>query len=169
MEIEKVFEKLLKNKIEFVLIGGTALIGYGSTRVTFDTDIAVKTIDLDKIIELLYDINLKLVIGVDEKQYPVIAKNLTDALNFIKTSKWGFLKFLSNDLELDIIYEISVPFMELYTKSTEIKIEHIKINLASLDHLKIMKKKSIKTRNDKEKTKIDRIDLDFINKKLRVS
>ena len=48
MKIEKVFEKLLENKIKFVLIGGTALIGYGSNRVTFDTDIAVKLIDVDK-------------------------------------------------------------------------------------------------------------------------
>lgn len=87
MEIEKVFEKLLKNKIKFVLIGGTALIGYGSTRVTFDTDIAVKTVDLDKIIELLYDINLNTVCF-----FVAIYNNSSFSFSMLSTSRQNFKK-----------------------------------------------------------------------------
>ncbi len=167
MENEEIFKILLNNKIKFVLIGGTALMGYGSNRSTLDTDIAVKTIDIDKIIKLFYKTKLILVIGVDKNEYPIFAKNLADAFNFTGISKWGFLKFLSNDLEIDIIYEFPFPFMQLYTQASEIKIDNIKIKIANLKHLKIMKEKSIKTRDDTEKIEIDKIDLKFINKKLK--
>ncbi|HON56095.1 MAG TPA: hypothetical protein PLM75_04620 [bacterium] len=60
MDEKKVFEILYKNDIKFVLIGGNALFNYGSTRVTYDTDIAVKTIDLEKIPKLLYSIGFKI-------------------------------------------------------------------------------------------------------------
>ncbi len=101
MTEEKLFSSLLEEKIPFVLIGGTALAAYGSQRITIDTDIAVKTLDLDKIIGLLLSLGLRMVIGVDENRYPLFAESEDTAIAFSNRSDWGFLKFLSGDLEID--------------------------------------------------------------------
>ena len=70
----------LSHDIPFILIGGTALAAYGSSRITIDTDIAVKALDIDRIISLFYSLNLKMVIGVDENQYPLFAENSNEAI-----------------------------------------------------------------------------------------
>jgi len=167
MKIETIYKKLVKNNIKFVLIDGTALIAYGSLRATFDTDIAIRTIDIEKIIRILYKTKSKLVVGTDKNQFPIFAKNLSDALNFANTSKWGFLKFLSDDIEVDFIYQLPFPFMDLYKKSITKKVGNTNIKIASLNHLKILKEDSIKNRNDREKADIDKTDLNFILRKLK--
>jgi len=58
MTEETLFRQLLDNNIPFILIGGTALAAYDSPRITIDTDIAVKTLDINKIISLFYSLNL---------------------------------------------------------------------------------------------------------------
>lgn len=82
MTEENLFKQLQDNYIPFILIGGTVLAAYGSSRITIDTDIAVKTLDIDKIISLFYSLNLKMVIGVDENQYPLFAEDSNEAFYF---------------------------------------------------------------------------------------
>ncbi len=166
MTEETLFSALLEEKILFVLVGGTALAVYGSERITIDTDIAVRTLDLDKIINLFYSLGLKMVIGVDKNQYPLFADNAGAAIAFSDRSGWGFLKFLSGDLELDVLYDISVPFMRLLHDASTNKVFEIEIKTASLSHLRAMKEKSIKDRNDSEKRRLDEFDLAFIKRKL---
>ena len=166
MTEEKLFSSLLEEKIPFVLIGGTALAAYGSQRITIDTDIAVKTLDLDKIIGLLLSLGLRMVIGVDENRYPLFAESEDTAIAFSNRSDWGFLKFLSGDLELDVLYDIPVPFSILLQDASLRSVFGIEIKVASLRHLRVMKQKAIKNRDDSEKRRLDEIDLAFINKKL---
>ena len=166
MKEEKLFEALSAEKIPFVLIGGTALAAYGSERVTIDTDIAIETLDIDRIIELFYTHGLKMVTGVDANQFPELAKNADIAIAHAAQSNWGFLKFLSEDLELDVLYDIPVPFIRLLKEANDKRIFDINVKTASLNHLKIMKEKSISERDDEDKRRLDEIDLAFIEKKL---
>ena len=166
MTEEKLFSALLKEKIPFVLIGGTALAAYGSARITIDTDIAVKTLDLNRIIGLFYSLGLKMVIGVDKNQYPLFAESGSAAVDFSDQTDWGFLKFLSGDLELDVLYDIPVPFLRLLQDACISKVFGIEIKTASLLHLRLMKEKVIKAREDPGKRRLDEIDLAFINRKL---
>ncbi|HOK41839.1 MAG TPA: hypothetical protein PLD27_12475 [bacterium] len=167
MEIIKVLESLSDNNIDFVLIGGKALLMYGSNRVTFDTDIAVKFIHIDKLVKMIYNnLNSKIVIGVNQEQYPIFAENLTEALRFVNQNDWGFIKAIINDLEFDFLYDIPIPFMKLYTNAKTKVINNCKIKIASLEDIKLMKEKSIKDRTDQMKQNTDKIDLDFINKLL---
>ena len=165
MTEEKLLTLLKKNNIPFVLIGGTALTLYGSTRVTIDTDIAVKTLDVDRIISLFYDLKFKMVIGVDKNHLPEFASNKKEAKDFSHHSDWGFLKFMTKELEIDVLYDIPVPFMHLVNNAVSREYLGIDIDVACLDHLKLMKENSIKNRDDDEKRKLDEMDLKFINKK----
>ncbi len=167
MNIELIFKKLNEKGISVILIGGRALFKYGSDRVTFDTDIVAKTIEIDKIIEVFYECNFLMLIGINKEDNNLILENnITKAIEFANKSNWGFLKFLSENEEIDVIYETCIPFMRLYQDSVEENIGDIKIRIASLEHLKILKEKSLENRSDDEKKVTDRLDLDFINKKL---
>lgn len=167
MTEEKLFKQLQDNNIPFILIGGTALAAFGSSRITIDTDIAVKTLDIDRIISLFYSLNLKMVIGVDKNQYPLFAEDSNEAILFSNKSDWGFIKFLSEDLELDVLYDIPLPFIRLLKNAKTKKVFGIEIKTASLEHLLIMKEKAVQDREDTDKKKLDEIDIAFIKNKLK--
>lgn len=167
MTEENLFKQLQDNNITFILIGGTALAAYGSPRITIDTDIAVKTLDIDKIILLFYSLNLKMIIGVDENQYPIFAEDPIEAIRFSDKSDWGFIKFLSENLELDVLYDIPLPFIQLLRSAQSKKVFGIEIKTASLEHLLIMKEKAVQDRDNSEKKELDKIDIRFIKNKLK--
>lgn len=165
MKLKEIIRILTENNVPFVLIGGVALNAHGSNRVTLDSDIAVKTIDIDMIIDLLLSAGLKMVVGVDKEQYPELTDDPGSAKVFAEKSNWGFLKFLNEDIELDVLYEIPIPFIRLLNDSIIKKIEGIGVPVASLEHIRIMKEKAMEYRDD-EKRDNDLLDLRFIEKKL---
>src|SRR4030042_1411332 len=140
----RIFPALARDGIPFVLIGGAALTAYGSTRVSLDTDIAIKAVDADRVVHLAYRAELVLVVGVDQEQHPVTARTAGEALAFLGDSTQGFMKFLSREVELD----------------------GVRVRLAALEHLKIMKELSIRTRDDEDKAETDGLDLEFMERKL---
>jgi predicted nucleotidyltransferase len=167
MLVRRIFVALYQDRIPFVLIGGAALTAYGSTRVSLDTDIAIKALDTGRVAELSYRSGLELVVGVDAKQRPIMAETVDKALAFLRDSRQGFMKFLSQEAELDFIYDNPVPFMRLHSMGREVELDGLKVRLACLEHLKIMKELSVRTRDDEDKTRTDRLDLEFIDRKLR--
>lgn len=167
MDIIKIFKVLHTKHIQFVLIGGLALSKYESPRTSYDTDIAIKAIDIDAVAGCLFDLKMKLVIDVTSKQTPITSNNLKNAHNFLENSKWGFMKFINKELEVDFLHDLPIPFMLLYKKSKVEKVDNVPVRIASLEHLKIMKEKSSKNRADKQKAEIDKIDLAFIKRKLK--
>lgn len=111
MRIHDVFLSLIREHVPFVLIGGSALAAYGSPRVSLDTDIAIKSLDADKVVGLSYRTGLVMVIGLDARQHPRTSKTAEEALNYLSDSRQGFMKFLSRELEIDFIFDNPVPFM----------------------------------------------------------
>jgi hypothetical protein len=166
MRAHDIFAALAREGVPFILIGGAALAAYGSTRVSLDTDIAIKTLDVDKVVRLSYRSGLIMVVGVDAEQHPLAADTVEEALGFLKNSRQGFMKFLSRELELDFVFDNPVPFMRLHSMGREVELEGVKVRLASLDHLRIMKELSVRTRDDDDKVKTDRMDLEFIDRML---
>ncbi len=61
MNLQKVLQNLSENHIPFVIVGGLALTMYGSDRLTFDSDIAIRTIEIDNVIRVLLASGLKMV------------------------------------------------------------------------------------------------------------
>lgn len=165
MKLQRVLEVLAGNGIPFVIIGGVALNIHGSPRVTFDSDLAIRTIDIDHAIETLISAGLQMVIGVDEDSHPLLTANARTAQEFAEKSRWGFLKFVSESFELDLIYEIPLPFTKLVADSRTIMAGSAEARVASLAHIRIMKQKSAENRDD-EKRDIDMMDLRFIERKI---
>ncbi len=166
MNLQKVLQNLSENHIPFVIVGGLALTIYGSNRLTFDSDIAIKTIEIDNVIHVLLASGLKMVIGVDENSYPILTSDISEAIHFSEKSKWGFLKFIESGFELDVLYELPIPFQKLFQEAIKTDFSGIEVRVASLEHIKLMKESSLSNRDD-EKREIDLFDLKFIEKKLR--
>jgi hypothetical protein len=155
MLIRNVFEALVQERIPFVLIGGAALTTYGSTRISLDTDIAIRALDVDRVAGLSYRLGLKLVAGVDAAQSPIMAESVDRALAFLVDSRQGFMKFLSREAEIDFIYNNPVPFMRLHSMGLELELDGVKLRSACLKHLKIMKELSIRNRDDEDKALVE--------------
>ncbi len=166
MKLQKILDTLTASDIQFVIIGGVALNIHGSPRVTFDSDLAIKTIDIDRVIEVLIAAGLEMVIGVNENSHPLLTTDTGNAIDFAEKSRWGFLKFVSESFELDVIYEIPVPFAVLFRDSRKIMAGRTEVRVASIEHIRVMKEKA-KGSHDDEKRDIDLMDLKFIEKKIR--
>ena len=63
---KQLLRDLYENQITAILIGGIALRLYNSPRVTHDLDLAVRTLDIDKIIDLMYGHGYYLIVSVEE-------------------------------------------------------------------------------------------------------
>lgn len=166
MPVPSVFGALDHEGIPFVLIGGAALTAYGSPRVSLDTDIAIKAIDIDRVVDVAYREGLVLVVGVNAEQHPVTATTAESAQLFLTARRQGFLKFLSRELELDAVYDNPVPFMRMYASALVLDLDGVPVRVASLEHLKTMKEVSVQTRDDEEAIEADRFDLRYIQKQL---
>ncbi len=97
--------KLLTDKeILFVVVGGVAMRIHNSPRVTYDIDIAVRTLDVDTTIGLLYDRSCYLIREI-EGQSARISRDPVSAQEWIETNKSGAdlddIRFLKSILRGD--------------------------------------------------------------------
>ena len=89
-ELLKLFRS---HDIDFVVVGGVALRLYNSPRVTHDIDLAVRTLDLDTIISLMYAHSYYLLTEV-EADAVYLSLNERDAGQWIENVKTGSLSFI---------------------------------------------------------------------------
>jgi hypothetical protein len=141
--------------IDFVVIGGLALRLYNSPRLTHDIDIAIRTLDVDRVIELMYRNSYLLINDVQDK-------SLTVALTYREAQEWvgihnaGSLSFIipvanPSGLEIpmekidlssqvDVLFELGVPIMRLIQNSRMIQLQDISFRVASREDLITLKK-----------------------------
>ncbi len=84
---------LHENQITVVLIGGIAMRLYNSPRVTHDLHLAVRTLDIDRITDLMYEHNHYLVTAV-ENDSARICLSTDEAGQWITTAKSGPITFI---------------------------------------------------------------------------
>lgn len=130
------FLKLLsKEKIPFIIIGGAALALHGIPRSTLDIDIFLPA-HRDLIVRLLA-ISKKLKFNCEQKDIVRFIDRpalLIGQLITFKDSK-------GNEL-IDVFLEDPKSFSRLLKRATRKKTEYFTLNVASLDDLEQMKKKS---------------------------
>jgi predicted nucleotidyltransferase len=97
-EPREIFEVLVRHGVDFVVIGGVAVIGHGSTRTTRDVDFVAAT-DADNLARLeaaLRDLDAELwgvdahLLGID-----LDARTLADGGNFTLVTRAGGLDFFN--------------------------------------------------------------------------
>jgi len=126
----KEFLKLLNaHKVEYLLIGGYAVGYHGYPRATADMDIwiAVNRANADRIVAALKEF------GFDP---PELSPEL-----FLK--EWQIIRLGVPPVRIEIATTISgVDFTECYAQRVVDVMDGVKVNLISLNHLKINKKAS---------------------------
>ena len=125
----KMFLKLLKkHEVEYLLVGGYAVVYYGYPRATNDIDfwIATDSTNASKMVSVLHDF------GFDEG---------VDETLFFETHKMTRLGY--PPIRIEILTQIDgVTFRDCYARRVLTKIDGIEINIIGLEDLKKNKKAS---------------------------
>ena len=162
---------LYRNDLLFIIIGGIALRMYNSPRVTHDIDLAIRTLDVDKVIEIMYQNNYYLVEKVIEDS-AVVALFQEDAAGWVENNKAGSMSFIGFEkqpkavhvplkdiditTQIDFLFELSVPIIKMKKRAWETIIDNAKILIASKEDLLILKQ------NRKDKSPADYADIAFL-------
>src|SRR3989338_3219506 len=140
---EKFFRALNKSRIKYVVVGGVAVNLYGYRRFTGDIDILLA---LDEGNLKKMDLLMKK-LGYIER-LPISLHSLSDkgqVKKWLKEKGMTAFTFISNkkiDLDLDILVEKSLYFMDFYENRTVIEAWGIKIPVVSIKALIKMKKEA---------------------------
>ncbi len=167
----KVVRNLRAAGFEPVLVGGLALILFGSERVTFDCDlVAVRPENLEAaklLVGAMHGAGCFYVSRLDKRRRPLSwLDNINIAASKILMDEPDTVFFWNPDIELkiDILMDFPLKASDLLASATNKKLDRTTIiKVASLNHLKTMKEIAIRARKEPK----DVQDLDFIKKCLR--
>lgn len=168
-----ILRRLESENVPVVLIGGQAVRSYGSTRLTEDFDVASRAIDIDRIIDIMYEFGYMIATASSSDSGKAIwARTPVVAKEFIEATKPGSLNFYFLNSEgdpidvFDYVYECPVPFARLRADARTIW-EDPKIVAASIDHLITMKEKCVAANRGRPTDSHDIGYLKLINEKRR--
>lgn len=142
----KIIRQFNEAKLNYVLVGGAALVIHGIPRSTLDIDIFVPAKEevLHKLFELADSLRLK----SEQKSILVISNSPKLFVN-----QWICFSYKEQDI-LDVFLAGEKEFNKLYANSEQKEDKDIRIRVASLRDIETMKKKSGRP--------IDLADLEFI-------
>ncbi len=174
---KRLLRVLYENQITAILIGGIAMRLYNSPRVTHDLDLAVRTLDIDEITDLMYEHDSYLVVAV-EKDSARVQLSADEAKEWIIDSKSGSITFIGletkptapsiplKDIDIttqvDYRFELSIPVMRLKDRAKKIPIDDFFILVASVEDLLALKE------SREEKTGADYTDIEFLKDLLKI-
>ena len=126
---------LVARGVDFVVVGGLAMIGHGSTRPTYDVDICYATdpVNLEALAAVMVELGAKLR-GVHE-EVPFVP----DARTLRQTS---ILTLTTPEGEIDLLVgPAGAPtYSELRQRARRIDVDGVAVLIASLDDLESMKR-----------------------------
>lgn len=127
---EKFINLLNQSKVEYVVIGGVALIAHGSARVTFDLYICYKRSkdNIEKLCSALQPFHPRLRGAPLDLPFRFDPKTVTAGLNFTLATDLG---------DFDLLGEVAgLGFYDAVHKSSQVKkVENIECQVLSLDGL----------------------------------
>jgi len=133
-----VFKALEKNEVEYILIGGFAVILHGFPRFTQDVDLLIKMTDLnikrlqDALFEVFQDQEIYNITFSDLKKYAVVRYG----------SPEGF--------HLDLISKVEQLATYVDIKYEMIQVEEVAIRTASPESLRYLKKDSLRPEDQRD-------------------
>lgn len=166
---------LYDNDITAILIGGIAMRLYNSPRVTHDLDLAIRTLDIDIVTDLMYEHGYYLVTAV-ENDSAIVQLSGPEAKEWIRESKSGSASFIGYEqkpgiqgiplkniditTQVDYLFELSIPVMRLKESAREIPMDDFFILVASIEDLLVLKE------SRKDKSSADYADIQFLKNSL---
>ncbi len=166
MTHKELLKLFIEHDIDFVVVGGVALRLYNSPRVTHDIDLAVKSLDLDKLIALMYE-KLYYIITRVKADSITIALTADQAGRWVEQTKSGSLSFVALQSEpqqsevhmqtvditsqVDVLFELGIPIMRLKENARLIQLQDISFRVAAIDDLiKLKEQRSDKSWTDEQ-------------------
>ncbi len=149
MTHKELLTNLVAEGIEFVVIGGTALRLYNSPRVTHDIDLAVRSLDVDRVVDVMYQLGYRLITAVADASVSVCSTP-ADARNWIERERPGSVSFIAfagettseipiDDIDVasqvDFLFELTIPTMNLRKNARRIELPDLSFLVASVDDL----------------------------------
>jgi len=140
-----IITRLASSEIPLVLIGAQALRVLGSARESLDIDFAIREVDVDPVLDILYEYGYRLPVSVSPDGSSVVwANDVQSASDAILADRRGALNmyFLDDDKDpidqMDFVFDNPVPFARLFKAARIIRTDP-EIRSASAEHLIIMK------------------------------
>jgi len=166
----KLVRRLHKAGFEPVLVGAMALVVYGSSRVTFDTDLlAARPRDLDQAKRLMTAVagaGFVYVTKFDQDRNPVSwidVPSVAAARLTLDAPDTCFLWNARTEMRVDILLDFPIPASEVLEDTKTVTIgSAVMLPVASLPKLALLKELAVRDRNRPE----DAQDLAFIRAKL---
>jgi hypothetical protein len=136
-DLRKLLAPLVRNGVDFVLIGGMAGIARGSSQVTFDLDVAYdrSRANLGRLVAALEEIGVSLRGAPPDLPFLLDVRTLEEGANFTFETSYG---------DFDILADIAGinSYEELRSAADEQEIAGLEVKVASIDHLIAMKRAS---------------------------
>ena len=148
----KIIDSLNKNKLDYVLVGGAALVVHGIPRSTLDIDIYI--IAKAETVNKLFKITDALELKSEQKAILTIAHS-----NKLIANQWISFSYEGRDI-LDVFLAEERDFKKIYKKSKLERDKDISIRVASLKDIEMMKKAS--------RRPVDIADIELIKKAKRI-
>lgn len=155
MTHKELLEQFITNSIDFVVIGGIALRLYNSPRLTHDIDLAVRTLDVDIVTELMYRNGYYLITNVGNDSVSIVL-NLEKAQTWLTREKAGSASFIqliaspeSTEIpmekidlssQVDILFELGIPIMRLIADAHLVQLGDLSFRVASREDLITLKR-----------------------------
>jgi hypothetical protein len=135
LQLEPLLGALVRNGVDFVLVGGLAGIAHGSSYPTYDLDVAYARdrANLERLAAALAEIRVTLRGAPADLPFQLKAQTLSDGVNFTFDTEFGSLDVLG-----DVAGIKSYEDLRAAAETEEIAGEVVRV--ASLDHLIAMKR-----------------------------
>lgn len=148
----KIIDSLNKNKLDYVLVGGAALVVYGIPRSTLDIDIYIvaKAETVNRLFQIADVLELK------SKQRAILAIAHS---NELIANQWISFSHEGRDI-LDVFLAEEREFKRIFKKSKLERDKDISVRVASLKDIELMKKASGRP--------VDIADIELIKKAKRI-
>lgn len=150
--ISRVAALLMNEEIMPVLIGGMAMVVYGSTRMTRDCDFAAKKNDetLRRSVVAMMNDGFGVIFGWDAAAYEPtkveMEKDIAAPWAVIDRPESIWFWHPTARVRIDLVFDLPVPIEDLHSRSQKRTIEGTRILIAAPEDLKRMKEKALADR-----------------------
>jgi len=162
MFYEELFRQLNKKRIDYVIVGGVALVMHGVVRFTADLDLMLhlEEKNLRRFIDLMAEMGYK-------PRIPVRAEGLLDAG---QRTQWArdknMLVFFSFYYPreavslVDVFIQELLPFEEIKAHAVKMKLGNLSVPVISIEDMIVMKKKSDRPQDAEDIKALKRLQTD---------
>lgn len=164
---QAVLGDFLKSDVSPVLIGGAAVVLYGSRRLTGDIDIAYP--DMAGSLGILYANDFQVVYKrasdpITKEEIFETVQTEEDAVEFLMENKRKAFKTIhvKSGVELDVWLNLGISYQDILSDSRTMSLGGINIPVASVRHLIEMKRQAIKENPERDST--DGPDIEFLER-----